>query len=94
MSARLKERYRNEVAAQLKDALGLANPMDVPTLEKIVVNVGTGEAIDNKKIVDDVTEDLRVITGQTPRVNIARKSIAGFKLREGLPVGVLSLIHI
>ncbi len=88
MSARLKEQYRNEVAAELKESLGLDNPMDVPTLEKIVVNVGTGEAIDNRKVVDDVMEDLRVITGQTPKVNIARKSIAGFKLREGIPIGV------
>lgn len=87
MSARLKERYHNEVAARLKEQLGLENPMDIPTLEKIVVNVGVGEAIDNRKVVDDVKEDLAVITGQAPKVNIARKSIAGFKLRDGLPIG-------
>ena len=87
MSARLKEKYQSEIAAQLKESLDMANPMDVPTLDKIVVNVGIGEAIDNRKIVDDVKEDLSIITGQAPKINYSRKSIAGFKLREGQAVG-------
>jgi large subunit ribosomal protein L5 len=85
---RFKARYRAEVAPQLKDALGIDNVMRVPTLTKIVVNVGLGEAINDAKALDGAMRDVATITGQKPRVNRARKSIAAFKLREGMPIGV------
>ena len=85
---RLKAKYQEEVAAQLKDDLDLDNVMQVPTFEKIVVNMGIGEAVADKKAVDEAIEELSLITGQQPRVNRARRSIANFKLREGMPIGV------
>jgi large subunit ribosomal protein L5 len=85
---RLKQRYRDEVASALREQLGLQNVMQVPTFEKIVVNVGLGEAISDAKALEGAMADLAAITGQKPRVNRARKSIAGFKLREGMPIGV------
>jgi len=85
---RLKQRYRDEIRNQLKDELGLDNVMRIPTLEKIVVNVGLGEAVNDAKALEGAIRDLTTITGQKPRVNRARKSIAGFKLREGMPIGV------
>ena len=85
---RLKQRYKDEVAAQLKDQLGLDNVMEVPVLDKIVLNMGLGEAVQDKKAVDQALDELSLISGQKPRVNLARKSIANFKLREGTPVGV------
>lgn len=85
---RLKERYDNEVRAQLQEQLGLDNLMEVPTFDKIVLNMGLGEAITDKKAIDEAVDELGLISGQKPRVNRARKSIANFKLREGVPVGV------
>ncbi len=85
---RLKRRYREEIASALQRQLGLDNVMEVPRLEKIVVNVGVGEAIREAKALEGAVRDLSTITGQRPRVNRARKSIAGFKLRAGMPVGV------
>ena len=85
---RLKRRYRDEVAARLRADLGLKNAMEVPTLEKIVVNIGLGESVSDSKALEGAMRDLAIITGQKPRVNRARKSIAGFKLREGVPIGV------
>ncbi|MEX2504253.1 MAG: 50S ribosomal protein L5 [Egicoccus sp.] len=85
---RLKQRYRDEIRTQLKDELGLDNVMRIPKLEKIVVNVGLGEAVNDAKALEGAIRDLTTITGQKPRVNRARKSIAGFKLREGMPIGV------
>ena len=84
---RLKERYRAEVHAQLQQELGLDNPMRVPRLEKIVVNMGVGDAAADGKLIDGAVADLTVITGQKPKVNRARKSIANFKLRAGQPIG-------
>lgn len=84
---RLKVRYREEILPALKDRLGLDNVMQVPRLEKIVVNMGLGEAVQDAKVLDAATGDLEKITGQKPRVNRARKSIAGFKLRAGMPIG-------
>jgi large subunit ribosomal protein L5 len=84
---RLKRRYLDEVAPALREQLGLANPMQVPRLEKIVVNMGVGDALADAKVLDGALRDLTTITGQKPRVNRARKSIAGFKLREGNPIG-------
>lgn len=89
MSApRLKVQYKEEIAAKLQSELGLDNPMQTPVLDKIVVNMGVGEGVNDKKSVTSASEELSLITGQKPKVNLARKSIAGFKLREGVPVGV------
>jgi large subunit ribosomal protein L5 len=85
---RLKARYNDEIRAGLQESLGLGNIMEVPRLEKIVVNVGVGKAVENKGLLDKVVEDLTVICGQKPVVTRAKKSIAGFKLREGNPIGV------
>ncbi|MCC7077463.1 MAG: 50S ribosomal protein L5 [Acidimicrobiia bacterium] len=87
MAPRLKQRYDSEIKTQLKDELGIANVMDVPGLEKIVVNAGVGDAITDSKILDGIVGDLAIITGQKPAVTRARKSIAGFKLREGMSIG-------
>lgn len=85
---RLKQRYRDEVAPALREQLGLSNVMQIPRFEKIVLNVGIGEAINDSKALDGAMADLAAITGQKPRINRARKSIAAFKLREGMPIGV------
>src|SRR5438132_5234199 len=84
---RLRERYRSEVLPQLQRELGLPNPMRVPRLEKIVVNMGVGDAIRDNKLLDAALADLSIITGQKPAVTRARKSIARFKLREGMAIG-------
>ena len=85
---RLKQRYNDEIRSQLLESLGLGNIMEVPRLEKIVVNVGAGKATENRGLLDKVVEDLTAICGQKPVITKAKKSIAGFKLREGNPVGV------
>jgi len=85
---RLKARYNDEIRTKLREDLALGNIMEVPRLEKIVVNVGVGAAVENKGLLEKVMEDLSVITGQRPVVTRAKKSIAGFKLREGNPIGV------
>ncbi len=85
---RLKDLYREQVVPTLTKDLGYQNIMQVPRLEKIVVNVGVGEALQNARALDATVEDIKTITGQTPIVRRARKSIAGFKLREGNPIGV------
>ncbi len=87
-SPRLKERYVNELQSRLQEELGLDNVMRVPRLVKISVNMGLGDALGDSKIIDGAVKDLAVITGQAPKVNRARKSIANFKLREGNPIGV------
>jgi large subunit ribosomal protein L5 len=84
---RQKARYRDTIAPQLREQLGLTNVMQTPSLTKIVVNVGLGEAINDSKALEGAIRDLATITGQKPRVNRARKSIAGFKLREGMVIG-------
>jgi large subunit ribosomal protein L5 len=85
---RLKQLYIDELAPKLREELGVSNVMQLPTFDKIVVNVGLGEAINDAKALDGAMRDLATITGQKPRVNRARKSIASFKLREGMPIGV------
>ena len=87
MTPRLKEKYSDEIAAQLREDLELENAMQVPRLLKIVVNMGVGDAAQDAKLMDGAVEDLRIITGQQPKVTMARKSISNFKLREGVPVG-------
>ena len=84
---RLKSRYRSEILPALKDEFGHANVMQVPGLTKIVVNMGVGEAARDSKVIDGAVDDLTRITGQKPIVTKARKSIAQFKLREGMPIG-------
>jgi large subunit ribosomal protein L5 len=84
---RLKERYRNELVGPLQEELGITNVMRVPRLEKIVVNMGVGEAVKDAKLLDAAVADLATITGQKPAIRRARKSIAGFKLREGMSIG-------
>ena len=85
--ARLKNRYNEEIAPALKERFGIENPMRIPRLEKIVVNMGVGEAAQNSRALDGAMEDLARITGQKAQLRRARKSIAGFKIREGMPVG-------
>ncbi len=85
---RLKDSYRNEVVPALMKEFGYRNVMEAPRLEKIVVNVGVGEALQNAKALDHTVQDITTITGQQPIVTRAKKSIAGFKLREGMTVGV------
>src|SRR6266571_4956080 len=85
---RLKERYVTEIAPALREEFGYANVMQVPTLTKIVVNMGVGEAARDAKLIEGAVRDLTLITGQKPAVARARKSIAQFKLREGMPIGV------
>jgi len=87
MAPRLKEQYTAEFKDQLKSDLELDNVMQVPTLSKIVVNMGAGDAAADSKLINGVVEDLRLITGQQPKVNRARKSVSNFKLREGQAVG-------
>ncbi len=85
---RLKERYLAEVRAALQAELGLGNVMEVPRLDKIVVNMGVGKATQQQSLIEGAQRDLEVITGQKPVVTRAKKSIAAFKLREGMPIGV------
>ena len=87
--ARLKERYQKEVAPAIAKEFGITNPMAVPRLSKIVLNMGMGEAVANAKILDTAVEELRAITGQKPVITKAKKSIASFKLRQGMPIGVM-----
>ncbi len=84
---RLKEKYNNEIASQLKADLGIQNAMEVPKLSKIVVNMGVGAAAGDAKLLDAAMTDMRVITGQQPMVTRAKKSIAGFHIREGQAIG-------
>jgi large subunit ribosomal protein L5 len=84
---RLKEQYEKEVVPALIDSFGYENKLQAPRLEKIIVNVGVGEALQNARALDAVVEDLRVITGQQPSITKARRSIAGFKLRAGRQIG-------
>ncbi|WP_054950992.1 50S ribosomal protein L5 [Numidum massiliense] len=87
MAARLKEQYVNHIVAALKDKFSYKSVMQVPRLEKVVINMGVGEAVQNAKLLDSAVEDLTKITGQKPVVTRAKKSIAGFKLREEMPIG-------
>lgn len=84
---RLKQRYVEELVPQLKERLGVSNIMQVPRLSKIIVNMGVGDAVGDSKLIDGAVEDLRRITGQQPKVSLARRSIANFKLREGMAIG-------
>jgi len=85
--AKLKQVYKNEIAAKLQSELGLKNPMEVPRITKITLNMGVGEAIADKKILENAVNDLTLISGQKPVITKARKSVAGFKIRDGWPIG-------
>jgi large subunit ribosomal protein L5 len=87
MAPRLKEKYQNEILPNLQSELGLKNRFEVPKVVKITVNMGVGEATQNAKALDAAVQDMTIITGQKPRINKAKKSIAGFKLREGMAIG-------
>jgi large subunit ribosomal protein L5 len=89
MASRLKERYRQEVAPALQKEFSYKNPMQVPTLNKVVVNIGMGEVIQNAKAMDSAVSDLATITGQRPVITRARRSVAAFKLREGMQIGCM-----
>jgi large subunit ribosomal protein L5 len=89
MAARLKERYQKEVRKKMQDEFGIKNVMAVPKIEKIVLNMGMGEAIQNMKVLDNAVEELAQITGQKPVITRAKKSIASFKLRAGVPIGTM-----
>jgi large subunit ribosomal protein L5 len=89
MAARLKEMYNTEVRKKLKDEFKIDNPMALPKIEKVVINMGVGEAIQNAKLLDSAAEELATITGQKPVITRAKKSIAAFKLREGMPIGAM-----
>jgi len=84
---RLKERYKEEIVPTLKDVLNRENVMQVPRVEKVVLNMGVGDAIDNGKVLDDAVRDLAKITGQQPVVTKSKKDVANFKLRAGVPIG-------
>ncbi len=86
---RLQQRYDDELVPALQRELGLANKMDVPALVKVVINIGMGEAIQNAKAMDNAVRDLSDITGQRPVVTRAKRSVAAFKLREGMPIGCM-----
>ena len=88
MANRMKERYVAEIAPALNKKFGYKSVMQIPKLDKVVINVGAGEAKDNSKAIDAIMEDLSKITGQRPIVCRAKKSVANFKLREGMPIGV------
>ena len=85
--ATLKDRYRIEIAPKLKEELGLTNVMEVPRVTKITLNMGVGEAVGDKKVLENAVADMQKIAGQKPVVTKSRKSIAGFKIRDGWPIG-------
>ncbi len=87
MNPRLLEKYKNEIIPKMQKKFGIKNPMAVPRLEKIVVNMGVGEAINDQKIMDKALEDLATITGQKPMIRKAKVAISNFKLREGISIG-------
>ncbi len=86
---RLYDRYTNEVIPALKKEFGYTNPMEIPRIEKVVLNVGLGEAVSNAKLIEVVCNEIAAITGQKAVVTKAKKSIASFKLRQGMPIGVM-----
>jgi large subunit ribosomal protein L5 len=85
--ARLQEQYRKELHKQIQDKLGLKNPMQVPRITKITLNMGVGEAVADRKVLDHAMSDMERISGQKPVKTLARKSVAGFKIRDGYPIG-------
>ena len=93
MAPRMKQRYRDEIVPTLMREFGYANAMQVPRVEKVVVNIGLGEAIQNAKALDAASEDVSTITGQKPVITRAKRSIANFKIREGNPIGLMVTVR-
>jgi large subunit ribosomal protein L5 len=85
--ARLQEKFNSELAGEIQQKLGLKNPMQVPKITKITLNMGVGEAVADKKVMDHARADMKKISGQNPVTRLARKSVAGFKIRDGYPIG-------
>ncbi|MEE4163612.1 MAG: 50S ribosomal protein L5 [Woeseiaceae bacterium] len=85
--SRLQEKYNTELKAELQKKLGLSNPMEVPKITKITLNMGVGEAVADKKVLENARADMEKIAGQRPVIRLARKSVAGFKIRDGFPIG-------
>lgn len=85
--ATLKDKYKTEIAPRLKEELGLDNGMEIPRITKITLNMGVGEAVGDKKVLESAVGDMQKISGQKPVVTLARRSIAGFKIRDGWPIG-------
>ena len=85
--ARLQEKFKNELVGKIQERLNLSNPMEVPRITKITLNMGVGEAVADKKIMENARADLEKISGQRPVTTLARKSVASFKIRDGMPVG-------
>ena len=85
--ARLQEKYEQELASQIQQKLGLQNKMEVPRITKITLNMGVGEAVADKKVMENARGDMEKISGQRPLTTLARKSVAGFKIRDGMPIG-------
>ncbi len=85
--ARLQEKFQNELKGELQKKLGLANPMEVPKITKITLNMGVGDAVADKKVLERAREDMQKIAGQKPLTTLARKSVAAFKIRDGMPIG-------
>ncbi|AZN38416.1 MULTISPECIES: 50S ribosomal protein L5 [Paenibacillus] len=88
MAVRMKDRFLNEITPALMQKFNYSTVMQVPKIEKVVINMGVGEAVSNSKVLDAAVEDMRLIAGQKPVVTRSKKSIAGFKLRENMPIGV------
>jgi len=93
MAARLKERYLNEITPGLMQKFNYSTVMQVPKVEKVVINMGVGDAVGNPKVLDSAVEDLQQISGQKPVVTRAKKSIAGFKIRQGMPIGAKVILR-
>ena len=93
MAPRMKQRYRDEIVPTLMREFGYANAMQVPRVEKVVVNIGLGEATQNAKALDAASEDVSTITGQKPVITRAKRSIANFKIREGNPIGLMVTVR-
>ena len=85
--ARLLKKYRNEMQGKIKEKLGLSNLMEVPRIDKVTLNMGVGEAVTDKKVLEKAMENLEQISGQKPIKTVAKRSVAGFKIREGYPIG-------
>ena len=85
--SRLQERFENELLGQVQEKLGLKNKMEVPRITKITLNMGVGEAVADKKVMENARADMQKISGQRPVTTLARKSVAGFKIRDGMPIG-------
>ena len=87
--SRLQEKYQNELAGEIQKKLGLKNPMEIPKITKITLNMGVGDAVADKKIIEKARADMERIAGQKPVTTIARKSVAAFKIRDGMPIGCM-----